>query len=81
MEQQKQLQMKIAQDLLDCASHHDQDFMKAIITGDETRVYVYISETKFQSLPMEAPLISKDPKSTKGLKQCECNVDLFLLHS
>ena len=38
VEQQKQLRLKIAQDLLDCANS-DSDFMKTIITGDETWVY------------------------------------------
>ncbi|XP_064115144.1 protein GVQW3-like [Macrobrachium nipponense] len=35
VEQQKQLRLEIAQDLLDCANS-DSDFMKTIITGDET---------------------------------------------
>ncbi|XP_064098651.1 protein GVQW3-like [Macrobrachium nipponense] len=38
VEQQKQLRLEIAQDLLDCANS-DSDFMKTIITGDETWVY------------------------------------------
>ena len=37
-EQQKQLRLEIAQDLLDCANS-DSDFMKTIITGDKTWVY------------------------------------------
>ena len=38
VEQQKQLRLKIAQDLLECAKS-DSDFMKTIITGHETCVY------------------------------------------
>ena len=38
VEQQKQLRLKIAQDLHDCANS-DSDFMKTIITGHETWVY------------------------------------------
>ncbi|XP_068213392.1 protein GVQW3-like [Palaemon carinicauda] len=48
VEQQKQLRLEIAQDLLDCANN-DSDFMKTIINGDETWVYGYDQETKFQS--------------------------------
>ncbi|XP_076061273.1 protein GVQW3-like [Oratosquilla oratoria] len=49
-EQQKQLHLDIAQDLSDCANS-DSDFMKTIITGDDTWVYEYDPETKFQSSP------------------------------
>ncbi|XP_068215884.1 protein GVQW3-like [Palaemon carinicauda] len=48
VEQQKQLRLEIAQDLLDCANNAS-NFMKTIITGDETWVYGYDPETKFQS--------------------------------
>ena len=47
-EQQKELCVKIAQDMLDCANN-DLEFMKAIITGDETWAYGYNPESKFQS--------------------------------
>ena len=47
-EEQKQLCMEIAQDVLDCEDHNP-DFMKIIITSDETWVYGYDPETKFQS--------------------------------
>ena len=49
MEQQKELCVKIAQDMLDCANN-DAEFMKTIIIGDETWVYGYNPESKFQSL-------------------------------
>ena len=35
--------------VLDCANNN-LEFTKTIITGDETRVYGYNSESKFQSL-------------------------------
>ena len=38
--QQKELHVEIAQDMLDCANN-DPEFMKTIITGDETWVYGY----------------------------------------
>ena len=47
-EQQKELWKKISEDMLDLANH-DPEFIKTIITGDETWVYGYDPETKFQS--------------------------------
>ena len=47
-EQQEELRVEIAQDMLDCANN-DLEFMKIIITGDETWIYGYDPETKFQS--------------------------------
>ena len=49
MEQQKELCVEIAQDLLDCANN-DLKFTMTIITGDETWVYGYDPESKFQFL-------------------------------
>ena len=47
-EEQKELRKEICKDMLDCVNH-DPEFMKTIITGDETWVYGYDPETKFQS--------------------------------
>ena len=47
-EQQKELRVEISLDMLDCANN-DLEFTKTIITGDETWVYGYDSESKFQS--------------------------------
>ena len=47
-EQQKELRKEIAEDMLDLATH-DPGFIETIITGDETWVYGYDPETKFQS--------------------------------
>ena len=54
MEQQKELRKKISEDMLDLANH-DPDFIKTIITGDETWVYGYDPETKFQSSQWKHP--------------------------
>ena len=48
MEQQKELCVEITQDMLDCANN-DLDFTKTTITGDETWVYGYDPESKFES--------------------------------
>ena len=45
-EQQKELWKEISEDMLDFANH-DPEFIKTIITGDETWVYGYDPETKF----------------------------------
>ena len=47
-EQQKELRMEISEDMLDLANH-DPEFIKTITTGDETWLYGYDPETKFQS--------------------------------
>ena len=47
-EQQKELWKEISEDMLDLANH-DPEFIKTIITGDETWIYGYNPETKFQS--------------------------------
>ena len=47
-EQQKELRKEISEDMLDLANH-DPEFIKTIITGDETWVYGYDPATKFQS--------------------------------
>ena len=49
MKPQKKLSVEITQDMLDCANN-DLEFTKTIITGDETWVYGYNPESKFQSL-------------------------------
>ena len=46
MEQQKELHVEIAQDMLDCANN-DLEFTKTIITGDETWIYGYNAESNF----------------------------------
>ena len=47
-EQQKKLWKEISEDMLNLANH-DPEFIKTIITGDETWVYRFDTETKFQS--------------------------------
>ncbi|XP_064100988.1 protein GVQW3-like [Macrobrachium nipponense] len=73
VEQQKQLRLEIAEDLLDCANS-DSDFMKSIITGDETWVYGYDPETKFQ-LSQWKHQTSPRPKKAR---QVRSNVKVML---
>ena len=74
MEQQKELRKEISEDMLDLANH-DPEFIKTIITGDETWVYVNNPETKFQSSQWKHPE-SLRPKKTW---QVCSNVKVMLL--
>jgi hypothetical protein len=47
-QEQQQLHLEVAQDMLECANR-DPEFLKTVITGDETWVYGYDPETKVQS--------------------------------
>ena len=73
MEQQKELHVEIAQDMLYCANN-DLEFMKTIITGDEAWVYGYNPETKFQSSQRKHP---ESPRSKKARQVCS-NVKVML---
>ena len=59
-EEQKELRKEICKDMLDCANH-DPEFMKTIITGDETWVYGYDPE-KNSNLPNGSIRNHHDPK-------------------
>ena len=72
-EQQKELWKEISVDMLDLANH-DPEFNKTIITGDETWVYGYDPETKFQSLQRKHP---KSPRPKKAQQICS-NVKVML---
>ena len=73
MEQQKKLQKEISEDMLNLANH-DPEFIKTIITGDETWVYGYDPETKFQSSQWKHP---ESPWPKKAWQVCS-NVKVML---
>ena len=75
-EQQKELRKDTAQDMLDCANN-DLEFTKTVITSDETWVYGYVPETKFQSSQWKHPE-SPSSKNKTSSHQCESDADLFL---
>ena len=77
MEQQKELHVEITQDMLDCANN-DLEFLKIIITGDETWVYRYNLENKFQSSQWKHPELPRPKKALTSSQQCESDTDLFL---
>ena len=74
-EQQKELQKEISEDMHDLANH-DPEFIKTIITGDETWVYGYDPQTKFQFPQWKHPE-SPRPKKAQKVQQCERDADLF----
>ena len=72
-EQQKELWKEISEDMLDFANY-DPEFIKTIITGDETWVYGYNPETKFQSSQWNH---LESPRPKKAQQVCS-NVKVML---
>jgi len=70
---QKQNQVDMSQELLDRANDDD-NFLKSIITGDETWVYGYDVETKVQSLQW----VSKMSPRPKKSRQVHSHVKVML---
>jgi hypothetical protein len=70
-QEQQQLRLEVARDVLECASG-DPEFLKTVITGDETWVYGYDSETKVQSSQW------KHSSSPMGEEQSQGAADCFL---
>jgi hypothetical protein len=60
--EQKELHLDFAQDMLECANG-DLDFLKTVITGDESWVYGYAPGTKAQSSQWKSP---SSPRSKKA---------------
>ena len=72
-EQQKELRKEISEDMLDL-TNHDPEFIKTIITDDETWVYGYDPETKFQFSQWKH---AESPR-TKKARQVRSNVKVML---
>ena len=75
-EQQQELRKEVSEDMLDLANH-DPEFVKTIIIGDETWVYGYDPETKFQSSQWKHPELLQPKESLASLQLCEGDADLF----
>ena len=73
-EQQKELRKNISKAMLDLAKH-DPEFIKTIITGDETWVYGFYPETKFQFSQWKHPE-SPWPKKPRKVRS---NVKMMLI--
>ncbi|XP_050028453.1 protein GVQW3-like [Dermacentor andersoni] len=64
--EQKQLRVEVSEDMLD-STNSDPDFMKTIITGDESSVYGYDPEIKSQSSQWKH---STSPRPKKAHQVC-----------
>jgi len=71
---QKQNRVDVSQELLDRANDDDDNFLKNIITGDETWVYGYGVETKVQS----SQWVSKTSSRPKKSRQVRSHVKVVL---
>ena len=73
-EQQKQNRVTVIQELLD-RSNTDENFLKNVITGDETWVYDYDVETKVQS----SQWVGKSSPRPIKARQCRSNVMVMIV--
>ena len=72
-EQQKELRKEISENMLDI-ENRDPEFIKTTITGDETWVYGYDTETKFQSSQWKHP----ESPCPKKAREVRSNVKVML---
>ena len=73
-EQKKQNRVTVSQELLD-RSNIDENFLKIVITGDETWLYGYDVATKVQS----SQWVGKSSPRPKKARQCRSNVKVMLM--
>ena len=73
-EEQKQNRVAVSQELLD-RSNTVENFLKNVITGDETWVYGYDVETKVQS----SQWVGKSSPRPKKARQCRSNVMVMIV--
>jgi hypothetical protein len=69
-ESNNRLRLQVVRDILDCANR-DPEFLKTVITGDETWVYGYDPETKAQSSQWKHSSSPRLQKSTMGAKHSQ----------
>jgi histone-lysine N-methyltransferase SETMAR len=67
-QEQQQLRLEVVRDMLECANV-DPEFLKTVITGDETWVYGYDPETKMQSSQWKVSS-SPWPKKAQRVRSC-----------
>ena len=75
-DEQKENRVTVSQELFDCLNA-DENFLKNVVTGDETWVYGYDVETKVQS----SQLIGKLSLRPKKACQSHSNVKVMLIVS
>jgi len=74
--EQKQLRLEIAQDMLETVNS-DPNFFNTVITGDETWVYGYDPETKFQSSQWKHPTSPRPKKARKVRSNVKVMLTVF----
>jgi hypothetical protein len=76
-QEQKQLHLEVARDMLEC-TNGDPEFLKTVITGDETWVYGYDPENEGAVIAVEAFFIPKAQKNTTDAEQSQGAPNCFL---
>ncbi|GFX99867.1 histone-lysine n-methyltransferase setmar-like protein [Trichonephila clavipes] len=77
-DQQKNLRLEIAQDNLEMINS-DENFLKKIITGDETWVYGYDPETKQQSSQWKFPSEPRPKKACQSRSNIKSMLVVFFI--
>jgi len=75
---QKENRVTVSQELFD-RSNADENFLKNVITGDETWVYGYDVETKVQSSQWMGKFSPRPKKARQESLKCEGGVHFFLI--
>ena len=78
-QEQKEFCAAVAQDLLETANN-DPDFLKKVITGDESWVYGYDPETKAQSSQWKSPESARPKKARQSRSNIEVMLTVFFDH-
>jgi hypothetical protein len=71
LQEQQQLHLEVTRDMLECANG-DPEFLKTIITGDETWVYGYDPDTKVQSSHWKHSLSPRPKKHNRYGAKSRC---------
>jgi hypothetical protein len=76
LQEQQQLPLEVTRDMLECASG-DPQFLKTMITGDETWVYGYDPETKVQSSQWKHSLSPRPKKAERAWSKVKVLLTVF----
>lgn len=78
--EQKQLRVDVSEDILDCV-RNDPNFLKNVITGDETWVYGHDPETKVQSSQWKhSSSPEAENKHDKCIAKSKSNKQCYSIH-
>jgi hypothetical protein len=77
--EQKELYLDVAQDMLECANG-DLDFLKTVITGNESWVYGYDPGTKAQSSQWKSPSSPRPKKARQVRRKVKAMLTVFFYY-